>query len=81
MLGVLTDVDKAAHPGKAGAKCRNIDIAPLVDLGRAQSGKIKTSAIVEIKLGGLINNRLGMKRGAKRKPPPRAGLQLAPTPG
>ena len=64
-LGVLTDVDKAAGAGQSLAKPADIQITLCVGLGQAKDSNIESTAVIKIKLIGLIKHRLGVDSGAK----------------
>ena len=78
-LGVLADVDEAARAGQAGAEFADIKVALPVGLGQTQKGDVQAAAVIEIKLRGLVDHRLGVDgrteiESAGRKPPDDAGL-------
>jgi hypothetical protein len=65
LLGILADVDEAAGAGKLRSELADIEIAGAIDLGEAQKRRIETSAVIEVKLIGLIDHRLGIDGGAE----------------
>jgi hypothetical protein len=68
-LGALGDIDETAGASEPGTEAAHIDIACSIRLRHPQTGKIKTSAIVEIKLLVLVQHRIRIKRGTEIEPP------------
>ena len=60
--GVLTDIDEAANADNFISEPADIDIAFGINLGKGQKGNIQSTAIIEIKLLGLVDNRIIIKR-------------------
>ena len=64
-LGLLRNIDEAARPGQPRAEFGDIQVALLVGLGQPEESNVEAAAIVEIKLAGLVDNRLGVGRRAE----------------
>src|SRR5207253_11468723 len=64
-LRILADVDEAAGPGELGPEAADVHVALAVGLGHAQERLVEPSAVVEIELGRLVDDRLGVRDGAE----------------
>ena len=64
-LGVLADVDEAPGARKPGAELRDVEVAVRIGLRQAEDREVKPAPVVEIELVGLIDNRIGIDRGAE----------------
>src|SRR6516225_5304356 len=64
-LGALADVDETAGARELGTEFADVKVADLVDLRKPEKGRIQTAAIIEIELVGLVDDGLGVDRGAK----------------
>ena len=58
LLGVLTDVDKAAGAREARAEFAHVQIAFAVGLREPKKRRVKAAAIIEVELVGLVDNGL-----------------------
>ena len=57
---VLGNVNEPTHPSKTIWKGADVDTSLLIHLNRAQGRYIQSTSIIEIKLGRLIDDRLGV---------------------
>jgi len=59
---VLTDIDKPACAGQLGPEFADIQVPGFVTLGQPQKSDVKAAAVIEIKLGGLVNDCVSIDR-------------------
>ena len=57
-LGRLRDVDETAGAGQPRPELADVEIALAIGLGQAQEGEVETTAIVEVELVRLVDDRL-----------------------
>ena len=67
-LGILADIDEPSGARQPGAEFAHVETALAIRLCQAKEGKVKSAAIVKIKLVGLIDDGVGVDRGAKVQP-------------
>ena len=67
-LGVLADVDESPHARQPGAEFAHVEVALAVRLRQAEEGQVESAAVVKIKLVRLIDDGLGIDRGAEIQP-------------
>jgi hypothetical protein len=65
LAGVLADVDEAAGAGQPGAEAADVEVAAFVALGEAEARHIQAAAVVEIELLILVDDGIGIDRGAE----------------
>ena len=70
-LGVLADVDEPPRARQLRPEPADIDIAQAVRLSHAQERGVETAAVIEVELGGLIQDGLRIYRRAEIQPPGR----------
>ena len=69
LLGVLADVDEPARSGQFRAEPADVDVALGVGLGHAQKRRVQAAAVVEVELGGLIEDGVAVDRRAEIRSP------------
>ena len=68
LLGILTDIDKAAGARQARTKFAHIQVAFAVSLREPKKGCVKPAAVIKVELIGLIDNGLCVNRRSKIEP-------------
>ncbi len=63
--GVLADIDEAAAAGQLLGEAADIDIALGVAFGHAEASHVQPAAIVEVELLVLLDDGVGIDRGAE----------------
>src|SRR5207237_1633143 len=63
--GALRDVDESASPHDAATQPADVDVALAINLAGAHERGVQSSAVVEVKLRGMRNDRGRMGRDAK----------------
>ena len=59
---------KPPEPARRGAEAADVDVAGAIGLRHAEAGQVETAAVVEIELLVLVQQRLGVDRGAEVQP-------------
>ena len=64
-LASLADVDEPAGTGEAGSEFAHVQVSVLIGLGQPQESHVQPSAVVKIKLIGLIDEGFHVGAGAE----------------
>ena len=59
-LGILANVDESACSSKLGTESTHVYVPPCIHFSQPKEGLIESTPVIEVKLVGLIDDRLGI---------------------
>jgi len=69
LLGILADVYESPGTGKARPKLADVHVSFSIRLGHTEKCNVETASIIEIKLVGLVDDRIAIDAGPKIQSP------------